>query len=105
MSITAAEGSELIGLATSAGLNSALGTLSTASNDLYVCSRDGSKVRVVVNSTGVIGTIAGVGTPGCVTAAEGSELIVEYVIGIILYSSFLLLLRPLFCRTLTKILA
>ena len=40
-----------------------------------------------------------------ITAAEGSELIVEYVIGIILYSSFLLLLRPLFYRTLTKILA
>jgi len=37
------------------------------------------------------------------SAAEGPELIVEYVIGIILYSSFLLLLRPLFCRTLIKI--
>jgi hypothetical protein len=38
-----------------------------------------------------------------INAAEGPELIVEYVIGIILYSSFLLLLRPLFCRTLIKI--
>jgi hypothetical protein len=34
---------------------------------------------------------------------EGPELTVEYVIGIILYSFFLLLLRPLFCRTITKI--
>jgi sugar lactone lactonase YvrE len=80
------------GLATAAGLNSALGTLSTASNDLYVCSRDGSKVRVVVNSTGVIGTIAGVGTPGCVTGGGGSTALqMRSPFSLAAYSGYLLI--------------
>ena len=56
------------GPAVAAGLNYALGTLTDPSNNLYVASEVGNKVRFVNMTSTIISTVVGTGTMGCTTA-------------------------------------